>query len=106
MRKSISGESSSRASLQEVLQRMLENVSRSIKYDSTFFVHKHTSVPIYTNTDHFIPLALPVRGNPYRNDHLVTRLSQACHNLVNGKFMKLSVGCHKVVGHNLYCTTL
>ena len=25
------------------------------------------------------------------------RLSPPCHKLVNGKFMKLSVGCHKVV---------
>ena len=44
---SVSGESSGRASLhirREVLSRMLEKVSRSLKYDlNVFFVHKHIS---------------------------------------------------------------
>ena len=36
---------------------MFENVNRSLKYNSIFFVHKHVD----TNTDHFTPLALHVR---------------------------------------------
>ena len=41
---------------------MFENVSRSLKYDSTIFLaHKHIYVD--TNTDHFTPLVLHMRGN-------------------------------------------
>ena len=64
---SISGARSGRASLyirREVLLQMFEKVSRSLKYDSNFFfVHKHINI-LYmdTNTDHFTPLALRVRG--------------------------------------------
>ena len=51
---SISGESSGRVSLyirREVLPRMFEKVSRSLKYDSNFGgVHKH--IYMDTNTDH------------------------------------------------------
>ena len=48
----------------EVLLRMFEKVSRSLKYDSNiFFVHKHIYNYMDTTTDHFTPLALRVRGN-------------------------------------------
>ena len=40
---------------------MFEKVSRSLKYDSIFLVHKH--VYMDTNTDHFTPLVFRVRGN-------------------------------------------
>ena len=43
---------------------MFEKVSRSLKYDSKIFlVHKHIYIYVDTNTDHFTPLALHVRGN-------------------------------------------
>ena len=64
---SVSGARSGRASLyirREVLQRMFEKVSRSLKYDSNiFFVHKHIYIYMDTTTDHFTQLALRVRGN-------------------------------------------
>ena len=65
--KSISGARSSRASLsirQEVLPRMFEKVSRSLKYDSKMFlVHKHICIYMDTTTDQFTPLVLRVRGD-------------------------------------------
>ena len=49
--------------------RMFEKVTRPLKYASKIvLVHKHTSYnSIYmdTNTDHFIPLVLRVRGNKH-----------------------------------------
>ena len=47
---SISGGSGGRASLyiqREVLPQMFEKASRSLKYDSNFFVYKHTHIHIY-----------------------------------------------------------
>ena len=68
---SVSGARSGRTSLKirrEVLLRMFEKVSRSLKYDSNiFFVHRHIYIYIYiymdSTVDHFTPLALHVRGN-------------------------------------------
>ena len=53
---SVSGESSGRASesinQREVLPQMFEKVSRSLKYDSIFLVHRHINIyiPMDTNT--------------------------------------------------------
>ena len=48
---------------ENVLPRKFEKVSQSLKYDSIFFlVHKHI-IYMDTNTNHFTPLALRVRGN-------------------------------------------
>ena len=66
---SVSVESSGRLSLyirREVLPRMFEKVSRSLKTIQTLF-GPLTYLYIYmdTNTDHFTLLALRVRGNYY-----------------------------------------
>ena len=47
-------------------------MSRSLKYDSNiFFVHKHINIYMDTNTDHFTPLVLRMRGNNiYTNDNI------------------------------------
>ena len=43
---------------------MFEKVSRSLKYDSNFFIdHKHIYIYQDTKTNHFTPLALRVWGN-------------------------------------------
>ena len=58
---SISGESSGRASLcigREVLPRMFEKMSRSLKYDSIFLVHKHTYIPIYIKSESAVALSM------------------------------------------------
>ena len=64
---SVSGARSGRASLKirlEILLRMFETVSRSLKYDSNiFFVHKFINIYMDTSPDHFTPLMLRVRGN-------------------------------------------
>ena len=70
---SVSGARSGRASLkirQEVLLRMFEKVSRSLKYDSNiFFDHKHIYIYMDTTVDHFTPLALRVWGK-YENFYI------------------------------------
>ena len=65
---SVSRESSGRASLQirrEVPPRMFEKLSRSLKYDSIFLVHKHMYyIYIWTPTPITLPpLALRMRCN-------------------------------------------
>ena len=66
---SVSGALSSRASLKiqrEVLLSTFEKVSRSLKYDSNFFLdHRHIYIYMDTTTDHFTPLVLRVRGNKH-----------------------------------------
>ena len=63
---SVSRACSGRASLsirQEVLQRMFEKVSRSLKYDSNFLIPIYIYLYIYGHhTDHFTPLALRMQG--------------------------------------------
>ena len=56
-KESVSGETSARASLliREVLLRMFEKVSRSLKYDSKFFLVHKLIIYIY-----YIPYALTV----------------------------------------------
>ena len=104
-KESVSGVHSGRASLsiQEVLLRMFEKVSQSLKYDSkNVLVH---------NTDHFTPLALRMRGNCfkqynysqinqmyYSTNKIYKEIYKACnyfvynlHSTINLKFLYFSV---------------
>ena len=93
---SVSGESSDRASLQirqKVIPQMFEKVSQLLKYDSNNFFW---SLYIYmdTNTNHFTPLMLCVRGNDrlWQDTHAKgQRLNDQCTYVHVTCFRKMSL---------------